>query len=52
MIELHITVWLEQDREELHPITEICPIVVCMPDDAFIPFAGHVKPIEHLVNCL
>ena len=42
MIELHATGWLEQGRVQSHTIAERHPIVVGMPDDALVSFAGGV----------
>ena len=51
-IELHSTARFEKDRKELNPIAEIHLVIVRILDDAFASCAGHVKPIEQLVNCL
>ena len=49
-VKLHRTAWLEQDRVELHAITEIRLIIVSVPDNAFTSLAHHVEPIEQVLD--
>ena len=49
---LYTTACLEQGRVEFHAVAEIRLIVVCVSDDAFISLAGHVKPLEQVLDSI
>ena len=49
-IDAHRTARLEQQREELHSVTEIGLMEVCVPDDAFAAITGHIEPFEQTLD--
>ena len=51
-LKLNRTIRLEQGREELHAVAESCLIVACVLGNAFISLAGHIKPLEQVLDCV